>query len=683
MKRTAHTSLFFLTILSVALIAGCTGAPRLTYLTQPEKTQKQTTPIDLERLERLYGDYDGVYLSREFSAEHAGFKEDIGQSIGVNLFGLGNKWTFSMVHRDRYVILNPEADWLTTIRLSAKPDNFFLQVISPEGNIRNYTMTDFRTEKDDNGYDDYAFVIPDVKKGTLVDYGYDYSYNVPITNPPLEFERYLQYTIPCEHVTFSYLYPEWWNINVKKTAPGTAPKSQIVYDPDHKKKSLVITKTNIPAVEDEPFSPFFKEMADYIQLRIVDLEMKGATLNKITSWEQYTERFRKYTLKKLGKKDRLLKETFDRVVADAPTRRDSALAILRFVRDSIDTGGKFQKGNANKTLKDRGGSIFDITGLAQTLLRYGNFDARYVLVHSAEDGYFDQMFFSGEQLYTPAVALMFSTDTLIALPYVKHIPLDYTPKRYQGQMALVIADKEAAFQSFVTPTGSLIDNTHEEAYTLNINEDGLIDVTETKTYRGVFAYHWREFFRLTKKDELKKELEDMLEYQEGDVALADYKLVNNDDDSKPLIVNLHYTIDNLVTVTPEEVIFKTSGLLSPLSEKQSKSEKKERHNPIHIYFDRVYKKSIAVTFPESWHISTPLDTVAFSNAIGSAESAFQLTGNTLEINQSVNLTHVALPKDSFPDLNALIGASSALDLQTIVFEVGQAKSETSSDNVSK
>jgi hypothetical protein len=137
-----------------------------------------------------------------------------------------------------------------------------------------------------------------------------------------------------------------------------------------------------------------------------------------------------------------------------------------------------------------------------------------------------------------------------------------------------------------------------------------------------------------------------------------------------LQIKLEYTIDNLVTVTPEEVIFQTGGLFSPSSTGgERKVDTSERRNPIRIYNDEQTNKNITVQYPASWQLSSTLADIQRSNDFGSVEGKYENSPGKLSIRQTRLLKQSSAPKEKFPELLELISRQSKLSIPTIIFKV--------------
>lgn len=114
-------SLFLIALLIV--LSSCTTSKRLTHLTVPESSPDKimVAHVNVEEYESKYGQYDGVYLDVETVIEHSGGK------------GIFSGWSFSRIIKRKFMVLNPDAQWLTSFRVYSKPDVLYMRVITHKG----------------------------------------------------------------------------------------------------------------------------------------------------------------------------------------------------------------------------------------------------------------------------------------------------------------------------------------------------------------------------------------------------------------------------------------------------------------------------------------------------------------------------------------------------------------------
>lgn len=255
--------------------------------------------------------------------------------------------------------------------------------------------------------------------------------------------------------------------------------------------------------------------------------------------------------------------------------------------------------------------------------------------------------------------------------------MDHVPEYFSEQTAMVIPDllhveyyDYPEFAEFWdTPPGISEDNIITENYQIQIDEDGLMIVQEEKRMNGAVAYLYREMLVKKDKEELEEMMENILTYTDGDVNLKSHEIKNLEDYKKPLSITLEYEIDNLVMVTPEEVIFQTGGLFSPASIKKYKIDTDKRMNPIKIYFDQTYYKNIDITFPDNWTMQSQFEDINLENHFGSVDGKYSIEGNQFSVKQSRILKKSDEPKEKIMELLEISGKKSQIYISSIIFNV--------------
>lgn len=224
------------------------------------------------------------------------------------------------------------------------------------------------------------------------------------------------------------------------------------------------------------------------------------------------------------------------------------------------------------------------------------------------------------------------------------------------------------FDGFITlPQPSAQTYAADVRYEIKIDEDGIVRVDETATLRGFAAFFMRQRFEDLTDEEREDEARELLTYTETEVEDFTYELIDEDDPNAPLGIRLTYTVDDLVTVTPEEAIFQTGGLLSPASLKAFAVDPKERQLPIRIYNDERTTKRLSIQFPESWTLTTELTDVNERNRFGQALANYTITPGEILGMQRIQLTESDAPKTAYRTLLQITGAQSKLHVPTLVF----------------
>jgi hypothetical protein len=637
-------------ILLIITFVSCSVSRRITEVQQsPTEETFLSDKINLQEYENKYSEHNGVYLLVKNVYEHSGSNNPYDNQ----------SWSYHKVSKYKYLVLNPDDEDLTTFTISlhpkAKINSLYLISLSPSGEIKRYDKNDLYIETDSYGYLTYKFSFPGIIKGSIIEKGIDLTYNAYEIIPPIEYNIDLQFLIPCENLEFDFAYPDWWQINTKKIKQAEYLNFNTTLNKNENKKIITYRAQNVPAIIPEPFSPFFYEVAKYLQMRITNLDA-GVKYNAPKSWREFAIQFRKFAMNNEGIFSTLVRSTTNDITEKYTTQYEKFEAIVSYVQQNIETSKDYKERDFPDVIEDRQGNIFEICGLTQAMLSKADIQTDYLLIHSATDGHFDESYISSAQFYVPGIRADIDNTSYVVLPFLKNLPVNHIPEFIQNQQALIISNDITRNGTFWTlPTGNMAENNFKEKFDITILSDGAVSVIEEKLLEGSFAYDIREYLSKLKDDEVKGYIQENLIYDEGNVQLNSYEIINTKSYKHPLIFKLEYSINNLITITPDEIIFLTSGLLSPSSLRKFKIDPKDRVNPIKISYNQTYEKDININFPVQWGITTNLTDTEQKNDLGSFKEEFKYSEGKLKIKQVSKYFKCFKPKDQIKKLLTITG----------------------------
>ncbi len=655
---------FVLLFLASVLLQGCFSDHsahwhRIAFLNQPSADTLLEADHPLEHYEKEYGDYAAVFLSSEDTREHVGNLED---------------WEFFRTYKLRYIVLNPDEEWATTFRVTLNEEKYYLDsvyihIVSPNGTVRQYGRESLKSEQDSDGETVYKFAYPDIEKGSIIEEGYVIAREVDGDWAQNSFEVPLQYSVPCERIHFQFIYPARWQLDFKKIKPKGSPRTESKLDKESNGKITSIMRENVPAWEDEPYSPYKAEVVEYLEFRVSEAYGGQRYIASAKSWSKETRwiRVNEDQLEDMDDDDDLI-ELSQKITSGKKSDFDKVDAIVSWVQENLEVGSCYRC-EYDDVLDEGKGSWFMLNEIAISLMGHAGLEAEFVMLHSASDGYFDEDYISVfSQAYLPAVSVEADEEEMIVFPWIENLPAGLVPNHLQGQMGLYLRRGDIADLK-ETPPAKVSDNRIEEDYELTIDDEGLINVVEKKTFHGMSAYSIREALSKVKDSELEEVMEGLLTYDEGDVELKSHDIDNQKDYKKPLVITMKYSIDNLVTVTPEEVIFQTGGLFSPSSQKKYKVDTDKRLNPIRIYYDEEHIKRITINHPEEWNMQTKLKPIDYENLFGKLNASYKADNDKFVVEQTRYLKAADEPKDAIDALMKVTSRKSQLHIPTLIFSV--------------
>ena len=618
-----------------------------------------TSEADLDSLLAVHDQDDAVYRRLWITDEHV-------------FAPRRNTWKYVSDRVGQYVVLNPEEEWVTTttIRVRGRDvlEGFVARVRQPDGRVQEYSLSDMVTEVD--GDDTlYKLAYPEVVRGTeITEHHRTERTSRPDLTPPLSEDYPLQYPAPVDELRVRYVSPMEWDLRVKNIREGVVPDYIRTQDEETGQQIVEFVRRDVPAYRDEPYSPFFRETADYVELMVTGINMGGARYDPADTWSELGEEFSQYAYRKggflTGPVGTALREAgVDRAAPDSV----KLVQIVSWVQSNIEVG-ESSRDDFTRVVREKKGNALMICGLTQAMLDEVGVPSEFLMIHPTSAGFFDTGYVSASQVRIPAVGAEVNGERYVVFPFLEGLPVNYIPEAFQGARAIrITADGFSGFTEL--PTRDSDSYAVDEAYDIEIDEDGLVRVRETKTLRGIAAYSLRSQFTDLDADEREDEIRELLTYSEGEVGDLDFELVREHEYGTPFEIRIEYTIDNLVTVTPEEVLFQTGGLLSPASLGAFSVDVRERTHPIRIHYDRVTNKAIRVTYPSSWSLTTGLEDVEVENQFGRVTGRYTTGTGSIAADQRIYLRESDAPRTQFADLLDLTGSQSSLYVPTLVFEV--------------
>lgn len=662
MTRRLLPSLLLLVTLAGCASAGGGGAlagARSPFTRRAISELPPVRAVDVDSMRTAYPDAPFVYLTNERTIEH---------QFDLRI----DSWDFVQDVRRQYVVLDPDSPSAATFSLGADRrdvvEGVFLRVTSPAGDQQTFAMADLVREADARGVT-FKTAYPNVVTGSVVEESYrlrrswDRSFQ-----PPLYHDVPLQYGVPAEHLTFRYVYPSSWALAVKQTAPNVMP----VFDLDRESVPhttiLTARRDHVPAFADEPFSPFFKEVAPYLEFAVTAIHT-GDVLpiyQAPVSWETFAQPLGRYVFKRRGGATSAVARQA-RTLSD-PAAPDSVrlAAVVAWVQaniERVDDGGAEDLPGALRT--HRANDML-ITGLTQALLEESSFDADFVLLHAASEGYFDPRFIDVRQFTAPAVLVRLAGAERVVFPYVPGLPVTYLPERYQGSEAMRLTAE--GFAGFVRlPTSDAEQGTTDEGIDVRLDAEGGVQVVETATLRGAATFGMRRLLGGLTPDEREARMRDFVTYDAGAVRDLSFDVGGESATDGPVEVTIRYAIDDLLTVTPEEVLFQTGGLLSPASLSAVEAAPGARRNPIRIYHAATTTRTITVHYPEAWTLATDLEDAGDATGFGQASVTYARTPGLVTATQTIRLRAARADAAQYGALDRLTGRGSRLNVPTLVF----------------
>ncbi len=430
-----RSSLFL--IIALVVFSACNTTERIVRFSPESTIGRQMDATSVNALKSQYGNVDGVYLNYEQTYEH---------NVSIAFTSTIPQWKFYEIVDRSYVVLNAASPTLSTFRLEV-PENQTLEqavltVQAPGSSGFSYQKDDLTVQNGPGGSTIYTFSYPSVEPGTIIQEKYEMTREDLERNPPISHDVPLQYDLPAQQLSFQYVYPIWWQVAVKNLSLNQPLDFRRIEDPDRRKIVLAYTSENVPPyIESQAQAPF-KQVAPYFQLLVTNLSMGSALRYRAPEdWTEFAREYRQYAVSPDTRLARSVLRTTENMIGTAASELDHVETLLNYVHDNISIVEDSKHRSFDQVLSRREGTSYMVTGLMQAMLYAANIDSEYLLVHPADEGYFDPDFLSADQLDVPALGVFVNNKQYYLFPGRQRSITEGLSPFYAGQTAMVITEE--------------------------------------------------------------------------------------------------------------------------------------------------------------------------------------------------------------------------------------------------
>ena len=416
------------------LLAACNTTERVVHFGPEQPNVAQLSANDLNTLQSKYSNAEGVYLNYNETLEH---------NVSIAFTSTIPHWKFYKIVDRSFAVFNTSSPELNEFRLEVpskdRLEQAALTVRTPGSAGTTYDMDDLAVQTGTDGQKIYTLSYSISEPGTIVSEKYEVTMGDLERNPPVSHDVPLQYGLPAENVSFQYIYPIWWQVDVKNLSLNQPLEYERIEDSDRRKIILSYTNQSVPAFQETPNGPYFKQAAPYFQVQVTNLSMGSALrYNSPADWTEFAKDYRKFAVEDGDRTARSIQKTTENLVGPASSDLDRVEIILNYLKDNIIVVDNNKQKSFDLVLSRREGSMYMITGLMQAMLYEAGIDSEFLLVHPAYEGYFDPDFYSEDQLQEPALGVFVDGEQYYVLPGRQRSLGEALPRYFAGQTAMVI-----------------------------------------------------------------------------------------------------------------------------------------------------------------------------------------------------------------------------------------------------
>lgn len=639
-------------------------ADRLLSLTIPTEPVNTRSSSDIASYMERYKEYPAVILSVDVSIEHSGSKARWPKpDYKFKLGDWNQNWQYTVIVKNTYLILKPELTELTTFDFPVKLKKGYFQIEYPNGEAELYTASEMK-KRTTNGVTDYYFAFPRVVPGTIITIAYQDELTQQYIRPLNETIN-LQLFIPIRQIQVTYLYPEWWKVNVRQLGPNESIPLHVTTDTAEHRTIISYSANDVPAFRAEPFAPNYRSVRKQLNLQVTYMKMGGPAVNQGQSWDTLARDFRRSNLKKSGNRSRTMEKLVDSLIRPTDSPLIKVNRILSYISGTIEMSNRQYEADITKILRLKKGNAYDVTALARAMLIHAGFTVDYLLAHDAYSGYFDPEYVSYTQLALPALRVKLDTQYLTLFPAYPHLLPPLIPPQYQNQDALIIT-KDAEKRLWNIPANSESGSTHVDSFFVAVEEAGDLRMHHKASISGSDGYLTRYQLKKLHPNEKIDSLRTRIKYRGLAFSIDSIRMTNDTIYHEPFITESDITFHNAVTQTPSELIIQTADMF-PLTNDTLLGETTQRINDVVIYQNVTYTRTITFAVPSGWVLSDLPDSETTETSLGTVTNHWSTTPDGVQVQQIVSLKQTTQPKEKYPELLTLLGRNGKSAIPPLVF----------------
>lgn len=499
--------------------------------------------------------------------------------------------------------------------------------------------------------------FPGVEVGAILDYQYELRFDHFLLLEPW----YLADTLPVLHAEILFKIPHevraqsWLRDPYKVGIKSESRKSSAGTE-------ILIWADNLPSVPDEPFGLPFADVAALMLMLPQGYHNGSYEVELLDSWTSVCKLVDGLYDKGRRRDGAAVRKA--RELAAAPSAREKAEALYRFVRDEIETvaePGVFpaEETSVDKTLSQRRGDYVDKALLLQAMLRAVKLDSRLVWAANRWNGMIDIRVANPAIFDTVFVALDLDGKPVYLDPSDRSLGFGRLRYGYEGMPALLFDKKKP--ETVVLPKTPFEQNVRRAAVDLALDAGGRLAGRGELTFTGHHAWdrtRWQPGEAATLKawtDWLGQEFEGFQveevrfeeKVDEGTVRVA-WAMKQREEE-----------------VLGDEAAVQPSLPLGPTQQPFVQDSSKRKTSVLFLFPDRD-EVELRLSWPEGWKLERQPSPVALRNRAGELAVAVEADGRSLVYRRRLDIPERELETTlQYEDARALFRAAEKSDTEEL------------------
>ncbi|MDY7395747.1 DUF3857 domain-containing protein [Aureibaculum sp. 2210JD6-5] len=418
---------------------------------------------------------------------------------------------------------------------------------------------------------------------------------------------------------------------------------------------------NVPALKDEPYVNNINNYLTALKFELTSTKFPDSPLKFYnTTWEDVTKTIYKSSNfgDQLDKKSHFKDDLASLINLTAPDN-EKISKIFQFVKEKIkwnDFTSIYTNQGVKKAYKEGVGNVAEINLTLVAMLREANLKANPILISTRDHGI---PLFPTQDGFNYVIAGVEVPNGVVLLDATeKYSTPNVLPLRDLNWMGRIVRENGSSNEVNLFPT----EHAKETVFVMaKVDAEGILTGTERCSFDNLLGLNKR-----SKHNNLaENELIGLLEKDNNNIEIDDFKPINKNDIYKPISYQFNFESDNQVEIIGDKIYF------SPLlfhTKKENPFKLEDRKFPVDFGSPFQEKYNITVTLPEGYKAESTPESVAYSmpGDTGSYQFICKSIGDKLQVSSVLTMNTSILGAQNYGHLKEFYKQILGKQLEKVV-----------------
>lgn len=541
--------------------------------------------------------------------------------------------------------------------------------------------------KTNDDWSELKFAVPNLKKGAIFEYEYEW-HSESIHDLP---DWYFQRSIPVKWSEYTAFVPEWFTYMVVKRSyiDFMVDEREEYFDralikfrevvergfdirPQTKLETVSYKGTkyywalrDLPAIKDEPYMKAKRDYYAQVRTQLSKIQFPNSKAQTVLStWPELIEALEKHS--KFGKRidgNKFLQAKAAELVVDFGTEQEKMIALYNHVKSTINWNEKHRllaDRKLQEVYKSGNGSGVEINLVLTQMLKEIGLKASPVIISTRDNGELIDLYplttqFNHVLVYVEADGVEYLLDATH-----KDRPYNILPTSVMNVQGLVVSGENSKW----VPIENTIKNRVSQSLEIKIDDEGSLSGELGAFLTGHFAYEARSESESNNNSD--SEGDDEISSKIRDGIIIDSVEVSETDIMSPFKFKLFFSSIEYLD-SSQDVIYFNPNLFQ--EEFETPFKLKERQYPVDYEYPFTRSTTVKVQIPDSWEVSEyPKSMIhRLEGNKGEFRRLVQVQGNMITILYSLRINETRIMPEEYQNLKSMYDLMENCSGENFVF----------------